>query len=70
MVEVAEGMVDLAVLGLVGPDIEHQVANGSMTLGHIPVPDGNLGRFELLPFGQFPTIDIGNDPGVRQDCFF
>ena len=41
-----------------------------MTLGHVPVAHGDLGRLELLPLGQLAGVKVGDDAAVRQDGLF
>ena len=67
LVEVAQRVVDLAVLGLVGAHVQQQVAHRALALGHLPVLDGDLGRGHVLPLGQLARLQVVDGPRVRDD---
>ncbi len=62
-----ERVIHLTMLGLVGPDVEQQIPHRPMTLGHVPILDGNLGRLKSFPLGQLAGLDVGNGQRVRHD---
>lgn len=67
LVQIAQRVVDLAVLGLVRSDIQQQIAHAALALGHVPVADGNLGGLEVLPLGQLAGVDVGDGERVGED---
>ncbi len=70
LLEVAQGMVDLPVLGFVGTDVVKQIAHGAVTLRHVPILHRNLRCLEALPLWEFPSFDVSNGTGVGENCFF
>lgn len=60
-------MVDFPVLALIGADIEEQVSHGAVSLRHLPVIDGNLRSFKLLPLRYEAGVDIVNLASIRYD---
>jgi hypothetical protein len=63
-------VVDLAVLALVGADVQQQVAHRALALGHRPVLDRDVGRVHLLPQRQAAGVEIGDLARVGDDGFF
>jgi hypothetical protein len=50
--------------------VHEQIAHGSVTLGHLPVVDGNFGSLHLLPFWQAASIQVFNLASVGDDRLF
>jgi hypothetical protein len=70
LVQVAEGVVDFAVLALVGADVQQQIAHRAVSLGHRPVLDRNVRRRHLLPQWQAAGVKVCDLAGVGDDGFF
>ena len=70
LVQIAEGVVDLAVLALIGADVQQQVAHRAVALGHGPVLDRDVGRVHLLPQRQTAGVEVCDLARVGDDGFF
>ena len=67
LLQVAKRVVHLAVLGLVGANVQQQVSHGPLVLRHVPIFNGDLGCRELLPARQLPGIEVADGLGVGPD---
>jgi hypothetical protein len=56
--KISHGVVDFAVLGLIGTDIVKKIFHGPLAFGHLPVSDGDLGRFEIVPQRQLALLHL------------
>lgn len=56
LVQVAEGVIHLAVFGFVGPDVQQEITHLALTLGHLPVFHCNRRCFEVAPLGQLAGL--------------
>lgn len=68
LVEVAQGVVDSSVAGLVGSNVQNQVFHGSVALRHVPVLDGHLlvDLFSLTPVSLlFSLLTCTAISGIR-----
>lgn len=70
LLQVAEGVIHLAVLGFVSPDVKQQVTHLALVLGHLPILHCDLWCFQIGPFRQFALLDFLNGAGVGDDRFF
>lgn len=71
LVQVAQSVVDTAMAGLVGPDIQDQILHRAMTLGHIPVRHGNVGHLEfgVGPLGEVSFVELVDTARIRVHGF-
>jgi hypothetical protein len=69
LLEVGEGVVHLAVLGLIGSHDTQQVDNAVLARRELEVVLGNLRGFHVLPLRQVSGLEIGDRAGVGDDCF-
>lgn len=67
LVQVAQGVVDLTVLGLVRAHVQQQVAHRPLALGHLPVLDSDLRSGHVLPLGQLAGLEVVDGTGVGDD---
>ena len=63
-------MVDFPVLRLIRSNVEQEILHRPLPIGHIPVSDSNVWRFERLPFWKSPRLDVSYCTGVGEDSFF
>lgn len=69
LIQVAQRVVDLAMLRFVRSDVQQQVSHGTTPLGHVPILNGNVWRHKLLPLWQAAGIKICNLSSVRENGF-
>ena len=50
--------------------VEEEIAHCAVTLGHLPVVDRNVGRWQFFPFGKTTRVEIFNLARVCDDSFF
>ena len=65
--QIAQRVVHLAMLGLIGADIQDQIPNAPLPLRHIPVADGDLGSLGGLKERQVAGVDLGDEARVGDD---
>ena len=70
LIKIAEGVVDLPVLALIGANIQKKVAHSATSFRHFPVVNRNLGNLKLLPLRQSAGINILDLARVRDDGLF
>ena len=70
LLQIPQRMVHLAMLGLVGAHVEHQIAQRAFPLRHVPVLDGDLGRGGGFEHGEGAGVDGGDAARVGQHGFF
>jgi hypothetical protein len=58
--QIPHGVVDLPMLGLVRPNVQQEISDRSVPLGHLPVIHGQIRYAELgvRPFRQLAGFDI------------
>ena len=66
LLQICQRVVDLAMLRLVGPHVEHQMPHRALVLGHLPVVDRNVGNLKvgIGPLGQVAGLDLLDDAAV------
>lgn len=62
-------MIYLAVLGLIRADIIKQIFDCLLSLGHLPILDGDLGRLLVLPVGEPSRLEFLDGSRVGDDSF-
>lgn len=70
LIEVAQGVVDLSVLRLIGPNVEEQVSHRALAFGHVPVLDGDVWGLHFLPHRETASVDVFDFAGVGDHGFF
>lgn len=70
LLQIAQSMVHLAVLRLVRADIIQQILDRPLSLRHLPVLNGDLGRLLILPMGELPRLKFLDGSRVGDDGFF
>jgi len=63
-------MIYFSVLGLICSDVQEEILDRPLPLGHFPIADRDVRRLHLLPQWQFTVFDILDLTCISQNCFF
>lgn len=70
LIQVPKRVIHLSVLCFICSNVEQQVVHRSMTLWHVPIPDGDIWCLQFLPAGKSSFFNILDGIGVGSNSLF
>ena len=70
LIQIAQGVVHLAMFGLVCPHVHQQILDRALILRHLPVLNSNLRCLLIGPVRKLSVLDVIDGTRISDHCLF